>query len=149
MSEGESSPSRVHPILNPWGLEPRALVLYCILVVLLAVFSVDRIAAWTILPAADSREVVLVGSRTCPHSRAVRERLREAGIPFREIRSEDDPLESALAAWALQSLRVPIVLVGPEIVYGNRREKIDAALAKLGYPASRADAEPSDPAPVW
>lgn len=126
--------SPISRLLNPWGLAPRGLALYCVLILLLAIFTFDRLAAWSILPSADSTEIVLVSSRTCPHSRAVRERLQGAGIPFREIVHGEDPIRSALAVWALQSARVPIVLIGPKIVYGNRREEIDAALVALGYP---------------
>jgi len=120
-------------IFNPYGLRPRALVLFHMLLVCLAIFSVDRVAAYAFRPGADSREIVLVSSRTCPHSRAVRQRLVDAGIAFREVNAEEQPMSSALASWAFQSLSVPIVVIGPEVIYGNRKDRIDEALVSLGY----------------
>ena len=121
------------PLLNPFGLPTRALVLYHVLLVCLSVFTLDRIAAHLYLPAADSREILLVGSDGCPHSRAVRARLVASGAPFREVSADGQPVSRALASWAFQSFSVPIVVVGPEVIRGNRAERIDAALARLGY----------------
>jgi glutaredoxin len=122
-------------IFNPYGLRPRALVLFHVLLVCLAIFTVDRIAAHAFRPGVDSKEIVLVSSRTCPHSNAVRKRLIDAGIPFREISAEAQPVSHALAAWAFQSFSVPIVAIGPEVIHGNRSDRIDEALAALGYDA--------------
>lgn len=120
-------------ILNPYRLETRALVLYHILVLSLAIFTLDRTAAYLYAPSQGSTEILLVGSPTCPHSRAVRRRFVEAGVSFREVDSKANPLGSALAAWTFQSLSVPIVVVGDEVIYGNRSEKIDEALAALEF----------------
>ena len=99
----------------------------------LAILTVDRTAAYLYRPSESSREVLLVSSPTCPHSRAARAHLVELGVPFRELDSHAEPLAAGLAGWALQSLRIPIVVVGPEIIYGNRTDRIDAALTRLGY----------------
>ena len=121
-------------ILNPYGLGIRALVLYHVLILCLAILTFDRIAAYQFQPSHESREVVLVGSTTCPHSRAVRERLVAAEVPFRNIDTRENPISRALAVWTFQSFRVPIVVVGNDVIYGDRRDRIAASLAELGYP---------------
>ena len=124
---------RLRRLLNPHGWGTRRLVLMHVLCLALAILTVDQLAHFLYWPAADAKEILLVGSPSCPHSRAVRSRLETQGIPFREIDARNDPLASALAAWAFQSLRVPIVVVGPEVIHGNRAARIDTALAQLGY----------------
>lgn len=120
-------------LINPYGLSRRGLVFSHLLCLALAVLTVDRVASYWFWPAPESREVVLLGSPTCPHSRAAREHLVDVGVPFREVSTHDDPVSSALASWAFQTLRVPVVVVGSKVVYGNRRDQIDAALEALGY----------------
>ena len=90
----------------------------------------DQLAHGLFWPDADARDVLVLGSETCPHSRAVAARLRALGVPFREVDTRRDPIASALAAWAYQSLRVPVVVVGPEVIHGNRADRIDQALAR-------------------
>jgi len=138
MGKSRSEASVASRIFNPYGLKPRSLVLYHVLMLALAIFTIDQIASFAFLPGEESREIVLVSSRSCPHSRAVKERLVDAAIPFREVSAEGEPFSRALASWAFQSLSVPIVVVGPEVIYGNRRDRIDEALAELGYDAPSA-----------
>ena len=120
-------------ILNPYGLGKRPLLLYHVLIFCLSILTIDRVAAYQLQPSEGSREVVLVGSTTCPYSRAVRERLVAAEIPFRDIDTHENPISHALAVWTFQSLRVPIVVVGTDVIYGDRSDQIDTALAQLGY----------------
>lgn len=134
MSQTEVEPRlpRRH-LMNPYGLKKRALVLYHVLIACLTILTIDRIAAYQFQPSEASREVVLVGSTTCPHSRAVRERLMAAGVPFLNIDMRESPFSHALAAWTFQSFRVPIVVVGNDVIYGDRRDQIAASLEELGY----------------
>lgn len=109
--------------------------------VALSILILDRAAVALHWPAEGARAVVLLSSDRCPHSRAVRARLFELGVPFEEIDSRRNPISAALAGWAFHSLSVPVLVAGEEIIYGNRTHRIEAALAKLGYEvASRAAA---------
>lgn len=133
-----ASPSFRQRLLNPYGFSRRGAVLYHVLILALAFLTMDRLASHLFWPAPESQEVLLLGSPTCPHSSAAREHLVEAGVPFRELSTHDDPVRSALASWAFQTLRVPVVVVGGEVIYGNRRDQIDAALATLDPPVEPA-----------
>lgn len=129
-------------ILNPHGFSPRGIVLRLMLCLALSIFIVDRLAHAMFWPDEDSTEVVLVSSSACPYSRAAKAHLDGMGVPYREIESRSDPLRAALAGWAFQSMSVPIVVVGSDIVHGYREGKIDDALVGNGYSvASREPAE--------
>ena len=144
-SEATKSRVRPEPVargrlarwLNPHGWGPRRLCLQIVLSIALALFLMDWLAHQLFWPEPGATEVLLVSSERCPHSRAVRAHLVANEIPFRELDSRRDPLASGLAGWAFQSVSVPIVVVGTEIIHGNRAQQIDAALGELGYPADR------------
>jgi len=143
----DASPARprIARILNPHGHGPRRLVLQGLLCLALSVLIVDQLAHGLFWPDADARDVLVLGSETCPHSRAVAARLRALGVPFREVDTRRDPIASALAAWAYQSLRVPVVVVGPEVIHGNRADRIDQALARLGWDVGHEAASTETP----
>lgn len=128
-------------ILNPRGLSTRGLVLQAFLCVALAILVVDQLASALFWPAADAREILVVSSERCPWSHAARERLASYGVEFRVIDATGDALEAGLAGWAFQSMSVPIVVVGPEVIHGYDAPRIDAALAALGH-ALPGDATP-------
>lgn len=138
-SPKQSIPQR---ILNPYGLKTRALVLYHVMVFCLAILTLDRIAAYRMQPRSGKQEILLVSSETCPHSRAVQTRLLSAGVPFRVIDSRKNPIDSALAVWRFQSLAVPIVVIGEDVIYGNRRAQIDASLDALAGDFSQSISAP-------
>lgn len=125
--------SLLRRLLNPHGWGPRRLVLQMLLCTALALLITDRLAHQLFWPEPGSTEVLLVSSPTCPHSRAVESHLRANAIPFRKIDSRENFFASGLAGWAFQTVRVPIVVVGTEIIHGNRTEQIDQAIAALGY----------------
>ena len=124
-------------MLNPEGYTKRQLVLKGLFCLVLAIFIMDRLAHHLFWPAPEATEIVLLSSAKCPYSRAAKAHLEANGVPFREVDSRRDPFSAAFASWAFQSVRVPIVVVGPEIIHGYRAEQIDAALAELGYPVAR------------
>jgi len=141
-ASGTPERSRLARHFNPHGYGTRGLVLQFALCLSLAIFTVDRLAHALFWPEPDATEVLLVGSPDCPFSRAAKAHLEARNVPFREVMSPRDPFQSALAAWAFQSVRVPIVVVGPEIVHGYREQKIDAALVDLGYEVAAASERP-------
>jgi hypothetical protein len=59
------------------------------------------------------------------------------------VQASGKPISRALASSGFQSFAVPIVVVGPEIIYGSRSAHIDEARVALGYEAA---ADPPPPA---
>lgn len=116
----------------------------------LALLITDRLAHALYWPAPGARDVFVVSSERCPWSTAARRQLDARGVPYRVIDTRRDGLASALAGWAFQSVSVPIVVIGEEVMRGYSAERIDAALAKLdltgdatdGARASAARSEP-------
>ncbi|MCR9094900.1 MAG: glutaredoxin family protein [bacterium] len=120
-------------VLNPHGLSTRGIVLQLAFCVALAILVVDQVASSLYWPAEDADEILVVSSERCPWSRAARQRLDAHGVDYRVIDAREDWLETGLAGWAYQSLSVPIVVVGPEVIQGYDERRIDAALARLGH----------------
>ena len=140
MSESTPAESRSQPvperslaarILNPHDLKGRTLFLVIVLTVVLAVLILDRVAHALYWPAPGATEIILVSSERCPHSRAVKSALKARGVAYREIDARREALAAGLAGWAFQSVSVPILVVGEEIIRGNQAERIDRALDRL------------------
>ena len=125
---------------NPYGFSPGMLALQAVLCLGLSVLTLDLMAHAALRLAADSTGIVVVSSESCPWSRAAKAHLDARSVPYRVIESQRNPLLSAFALWTHRSLRVPIVVIGDEVVRGYSEEAIDAALARrpgASAPASR------------
>lgn len=107
-------------------------VLYVLLVLAVLLFGLDRAAAYLYFPDPDAREVVLYATGWCPYCRAIRVHLRTNQVPFTEHDVEKS-LAGMMGLWALRGRGVPITVAGPEVIYGFRLDRLDAALERLGY----------------
>ena len=110
-------------------------VLYVLLALTVLLFGLDRTAAYLYVPDADAREVVLYATDWCPYCRAMRVHLETNQVPFTEHDVEKS-IAGVMGFWALRGRGVPITVAGPEVIYGFRLDRLDAALERLGYRVS-------------
>lgn len=110
----------------------RRVLLMIALALAVALFAVDRYAAYVHRPAADSTRVVIYTTQWCPYCKRLRTDLAANGIPYTEYDVEHS-VQGALGFWALHARGVPVSAIGPKIVYGYRVGRIESALGDLGY----------------
>lgn len=107
-------------------------LLVAALLLALVLLAFDRYAAYAHKPAPDSTQVVIYTTTWCPYCRVLRQALTANQIPYTEYDVERS-LQGQLGMWALRGRGVPVSAIGPEVIYGYRVDKIDAALKALGY----------------
>lgn len=110
-------------------------ILYLALALALALFTLDRTAAYMHRPSQDSRAVVIYTAVWCPFCKSLKAYFRAYDIPYREYDVEKS-IQGGMGFWALRGRGVPVTVVGPDIIYGFDRGKIDRSLADLGYQVS-------------
>ncbi|MFL6653841.1 MAG: glutaredoxin family protein [Sulfurifustis sp.] len=121
-----------------WMTFPRALLVAALLAAL-ALFALDRYAAFAHVPGPDSRRVVIYTTAWCPYCKQLRADLDANGVPYTEYDVEKT-FEGQLGYWALRGRGVPLSAIGPGVVQGYQVREIEQALARLGYrfrPANR------------
>jgi mycoredoxin len=107
-------------------------ILYLALALTLALLMLDRTAAYMHRPSQDSTAIVVYTATWCPFCKSLKAYLRAHDIPYREYDVEKS-IQGGIGFWALRGRGVPVTVVGPDIIYGFDRGKIDQSLAKLGY----------------
>lgn len=118
------------------------------LVALVAVLvALDRVVAWKLDPRRTNPpgHVVLFSAQWCGLCAQIRQCLQRSGVPFEERDVERSLLASA-QWWTLRVRGVPATLVGPELVYGFRTDRLRAALAAAGHPVGCWAPDPGAPA---
>lgn len=106
---------------------PRALLVAALLAAL-ALFALDRYAAFAHVPGPDSRRVVIYTTAWCPYCKQLRADLDANGVPYTEYDVEKT-FEGQLGYWALRGRGVPLSAIGPGVVQGyqcgrsNRRSR--------------------------
>jgi len=98
----------------------------------LALFAVDRYAAYAHRPSDTSTRVAIYTTAWCPYCARLRADLAASGIDYVEYNVEKS-VDGALGFWALRGRGVPVSAIGPKVVYGYRVDQIEAALRALGY----------------
>lgn len=117
-------------------------LLYVALPLALALFSLDRYAAYAYLPTAGSTQVVLYTTAWCGYCAKLRQDLARSEIPYVE-RDVEKSLQGQLGFWALRARGVPVSVIGPTIVYGYRADKIAEAMQAIGYTYLPHDGTPT------
>jgi len=97
-----------------------------------ALFSIDRVAAYLYLPKQGSDKVVIYSTSWCPYCKALRNTLNQYNIPFTEHDTEKS-LQGFLGFWALRGRGVPVSVIGERVVYGYDGQAITDALVDAGY----------------
>jgi glutaredoxin len=104
----------------------------------LVLFGLDRYAALVHRPSETSTKIVLYTTERCPCCKKLRRDLAESAVPTKEY-DEEKTLQGQLGFWALRARGIPVSVIGLKMVYGNRVEEIQKALADLGYPYRPAE----------
>ena len=129
----------------------RRIALYTALILALTLFALDRSAAYLHRPAPDSTAVVIYTTQWCPYCTRLRAWLDYHDIPYSDYDVEKS-YRGGMGFWALRGMGVPVVVAGPDIIYGFDSEKLRHSLAALGYrlrpengPESSAPQGPDSP----
>jgi mycoredoxin len=107
-------------------------LLFVALSLALALFAIDRYAAFAHIPGTDSKAVVIYTTVWCPYCKRLREDLQASGVAYTEYDVEKS-LQGAVGFWALRGRGVPVSAIGPEVVYGYNLAEIVPALTSLGH----------------
>ena len=107
-------------------------ILYALLFTTIVLFLLDRSAAYFYKPNADSTEVILYATSWCPYCNSLRIHLQTNNIPFAEHDIEKS-LSGIAGFWALRARGVPVLVIGPKVVYGYDITTINKGLIDLGY----------------
>ena len=110
----------------------RRLALYTALFLALTLLVLDRTAAYLHRPAPDSTAVVIYTTQWCPYCTTMRAWLDYHDIPYSEYDVEKS-FQGGMGFWALRGIGVPLVVAGPDIIYGFDSDKLRQSLAALGY----------------
>lgn len=82
------------------------------------------------------RSVIILTTEWCGYCAALRDYLRNNGIPYRELDAEKS-VRGVMAFWATRARGVPVTVVGQQVVHGFARRDgtsgIDEALEAAGY----------------
>lgn len=114
------------------GNRGRRGVLSAALLLAVALFGVDRYASYVHRPGAESKRVPIYATRWCPYCEQLRADLVASGASHTEYDVERS-LQGMLGFWALHGRGVPVVVIGPSVVYGYRVTQIAPALRALGF----------------
>ena len=106
--------------------------LIILLIIALALFAVDRVAAYLYVPKSGATEIIIYTTQWCPYCKALRNTLNQYDIPFTEHDTEKS-IQGILGFWALRARGVPVSVIGEEIIYGYDGQKITDALVTAGY----------------
>jgi len=109
--------------------------LYGALLIALTLLALDRTAAYLHLPKENSTAVVIYTTQWCPYCNALHNVLRQHNIPFKEYDTEKS-IQGIMGFWALRGRRVPVSMIGEEIIYGYDGQKVTDALVDAGYEIS-------------
>lgn len=90
----------------------RRTLLSVALSLVLALFIVDRYAAYIHRPSADATRVAIYTTAWCPYCARLRADLAASGVRYTEYDVERS-LQGALGFWALRGRGVPVSAVGP------------------------------------
>lgn len=107
-------------------------LLIILLVLALAIFSVDRLAAHLYAPKENDTAVVLYSASWCPYCKALRNTLNQYQIPFTEHDVEKS-IHGFLGFWALRGRAVPVSVIGEQVIHGYDGQIITDALISAGY----------------
>ena len=126
-----------------WARKSRRALLILAAGLAIVLLGLDRYAAFAHRPGADSRTVVIYTTAWCPYCAKLRTSLTASGIPYVEHDVEKS-LQGQLGFWTLRGRGVPVLAIGPKIIYGYDVARIASALKELGYtfvPASGRQAK--------
>ena len=110
----------------------RRIALCVALFLAMVLLALDRTAAYLHRPAADASSVVIYTTQWCPYCTRLRAYLDDQRIPYREYDVENS-FQGGMGFWTLRGRGVPLLVIGPEIIYGFDMERIGGALTRLGY----------------
>ena len=116
----------------------RRIALYVALLLAVTLLVLDRTAAYLHRPAPDATAVAIYTTEWCPYCRKFRAYLDYHAIVYTDYDVETS-FQGGMGFWALRGRGVPLVVAGPEIIYGYDIEKIRSALAALGYRLGQDD----------
>ena len=106
-------------------------ILYTLLFTTIALFTLDRSAAYFYKPNVDSTENILYTISWCPYCISLRIYLQSNNIPLQH--DIEKSLSGIAGFWALRAKGVLVSVVGPEVIYGYDINRINKLLINLGY----------------
>lgn len=109
----------------------RRALLVAALVLVLALFALDRYAAFVHVPASDSTRVVIYTTTWCPYCKQLHADPTSR-VPYVE-HDVQQTLQGQLGMWALRGRGMPVSVIGAHVVYGYRVDHVTPALQTLGY----------------
>ena len=107
-------------------------ILYTLLFTTIALFTLDRSAAYFYKPNVDSTKKILYTTTSwCSYCNSLRIYLQSNNIPLQH--DIEKSLSGIAGCWALRAKGVLVSVVGPEVIYGYDINRINKLLINLGY----------------